>query len=205
MFRKDIEKRSVKNFMMGTRKRGVKRQAELANIAYAPVEERPEAFGTFNEVKGLSDERIAVYKDDVNKRVNIGLRGTANIEDIGTDITAVIGGRRASNPYFQQAQSVLDKVRADNPEYRITVSGHSLGGSVSRELARNNPDIKAFGYNPGAFIGDKFRTNPENFFTFRNKTDVVSMLDNPSNIGGDFFDVPNPLRAHSITTFTSRD
>lgn len=196
--------KSVHNFMMGTKKKSVQENAELANLAYTNPEERPDMMGGFKKVEPLSDDRIAVYKDDTSKKINVGFRGTANATDIGTDITAVIGGSRGTNPYFQRAEGVIEQLKKDNPDYSITVAGHSLGGTVAKYVAERNPDIRAFGYNTGSFLQDAFKQNPENFYSFRNKTDIISLLDNPSNPRGQFYNLKNPLSAHGIGTFLNR-
>jgi len=203
-FSRDMGLKSVHNAMMGNKKPSVQEKAELANIAYTPSEERPSMMGKFQKYEPFNDERIAVYKDDASKRINVGFRGTADMADVATDITAIIGGQKALNPYYQKAEFTVEKLKELHPDYNITVAGHSLGGNVAKYVAEKNPDIKAFGYNPGAGISDAFSQNPENFFTFRNKTDIVSLLDNPSNPRGEFYDVKNPFASHSLKTFLNR-
>jgi hypothetical protein len=190
--------------MMGNKKQSVKQQAELADIAYKPVEERPEMFGSLKRYEPFNDERIAVYKDDDAKKINIGFRGTQDMSDIATDLSAVILGQKDSNPYYQKAEFTVEKLKELHPDYSINVAGHSLGGNVAKYVASKNPDVKAFGYNTGSSIQDAFTQNPDNFYSFRNKTDIISLLDNPSNPRGEFYDVGNPFKAHGIGTFLNR-
>lgn len=199
-----IGRKSVKNFTIGTKRPSIERYASLANVAYESPTERPETLNNFTLNPSLSNERIAVYTSDKDKRVQIGLRGTANLQDVATDITAVIGGKRESNPYFKSAEETVQKVREQFPSYGISVAGHSLGGSVGREIAKKNPDVKVFGFNPGASVQDALTPNPDNFYTIRNRMDIVSALDNPSNVSGTFYSERNPLRAHGIGTFLSK-
>lgn len=192
-----IGKKSVHNFFMGSKTRGITdKMARLAEVAYE--KDRPQTIDGFTLNPEFSDERIATYINPKNREVRVGLRGTANLEDVGTDITAVIGGARESNPYFSKAVATIDRIRQSNPDYKIQVAGHSLGATVGKSIAEKNPDVRVFGYNTGSALRDTFQKNPENFISIRQSGDVISALDPNTNIT---MTRANPLTAHGIKTF----
>ena len=59
---------------------------------------------------------------------------------------AILWGFEKQDKRFNNAQTHLDKVKNKYGK-NITVTGHSLGGSISEQLARSNNDIKAIAFN----------------------------------------------------------
>ncbi|KAK3233400.1 hypothetical protein CYMTET_56300 [Cymbomonas tetramitiformis] len=84
---------------------------------------------------------IALEND--TKQIVLGLRGTASIDDVLTDICAtsdpitLAGGHahsgmlEAARWVVQQTAETLAKIFADNPDYTLRVIGHSLGAGTA--------------------------------------------------------------------------
>ena len=74
---------------------------------------------------------------------------------------AILWGLEKQDKRFKNAQSHLDKVKhkyGDN----ITITGHSLGGSITDHIARKNHDIKGIAFNRGSGPLQSFRKRPKN-------------------------------------------
>ena len=56
----------------------------------------------------------------------------------------------------------------------ITVTGHSLGGSITDHLARSNHDIKGIAFNRGSGPLQSFRKRPKNLIDVSNRNDPIS-------------------------------
>ena len=89
---------------------------------------------------------------------------------------------------YSQRYQEADKMLKDNP--RITnVVGHSLGGSVSLELAKNYPEKDIFTTTYGAPVSSSSLQYGNRFRAFG---DPVSMFDN-----GAITKMPNNINPHS--------
>ena len=62
---------------------------------------------------------------------------------------AILWGLEKQDKRFKNAQSHLDKVK-NKYGNNITITGDSLGGSISEQLARSNPNINSIAFNHGS-------------------------------------------------------
>jgi hypothetical protein len=136
-----------------------------------------------------SNERIAVYIDHKKKEIKIGFRGTVptSLRDLISDVKIATGIGRDSDPYIIEAQALVKKLKSLYPDYKISTTGHSLGGFISREIAKKE-NVEGLGFNPGAGLPELFgKKDPKIFGTIRNEGDLVSALAQPSNANANYF------------------
>jgi dienelactone hydrolase len=181
--------------------KGLDKVASIAGVSYTAPNKRPQAIDNSSYDPRYSDNQIATYRDDQSKQFNVSFRGTAALHDVGTDISAVVLGKRDSNPYFQRANKVVDELQSTYPNYKINVYGHSLGGSVVNDVAKKHPQIRGYAFNEGAGIPEMLgRKNSNNVQSYRNSTDIASTFSNPTNTGNTLTD--KNINSHGIDTFT---
>jgi predicted lipase len=117
----------------------------------------PRTILTAHRQDAMTDVTGFVAVDHTNKLVVVSFRGTHTIEDwrtnldFGTTITDICPGCTAHRGFWQSwvdaRDSVLPAVQqaiAACPSYRITVTGHSLGGAVATLAAAS---MRTAGYN----------------------------------------------------------
>jgi hypothetical protein len=63
--------------------------------------------------------------------VLIAHRGTSGLADVGTDLSAVIGGKRKQSKRFKHAQRVTNAAKAKYAGHTVTATGHSLGSTLA--------------------------------------------------------------------------
>ena len=94
----------------------------------------------------------SVFVNNVNKEVVLSIRGTVltNPEDIYNDIFLFYGKLKQTTRY-KELEDRVNKILNEYKEYKITVVGHSLGGSLSLLLLQSNPKIfhEVHIFNPG--------------------------------------------------------
>ena len=78
------------------------------------------------------------------------------------------------NKRFKQSQEHLDKVKNKYGNDKITVIGHSLGGSISEQLAKSNPNINSIAFNRFSGPLQGFRKRPKNFIDISNRNNPLS-------------------------------
>jgi hypothetical protein len=124
----------------------------------------------------LSTNEHQVYFNPKDKKLLYTVKGTNpfSLKDIGTDIYLAAGHLKDTDR-FKQEKATLEKARKRYNPSNTTVSGHSLGGTLSQYIA--SKDDKVYTLDKGATIGQKSRSN-EN--AFRSQNDVVSMLNTNS-------------------------
>ena len=169
--RKNIgyKKLGQKNVNKSTKKRPVddlnddeKLDAILANDAYKSKEDRKNV-GDYEYLKEDSDKHTGVYINRKTGKVRIGIRGTADMRDVGTD-AYVTAGKLRSSKRFKEEEKKYDKVAKRYGKENIEkISGHSLGGSLSYELSKKK-GVKATLFNAGrgldsSAVLDKARCN----------------------------------------------
>ncbi len=115
--------------------------AHLAQVAYSdpPLEPGYERF----EVpvpEGLPQKAVYVVWTDHDRKVQyIAIRGTANVEDLRTDLKAeMVRDPQLDLPVHRGFRNLAHAIYGDliahdrlNPEYAIALTGHSLGGAAA--------------------------------------------------------------------------
>ena len=56
----------------------------------------------------------------------------------------------------------------------MTVTGHSLGGSISEQIARSNPNVNSIVFNCGSGSLQQFRQRPKKLIYVSNRNDPIS-------------------------------
>jgi hypothetical protein len=81
-----------------------------------------------------SGRRAKVFVDNDTKNVLIAHRGTSSaLADVGTDLSAVIGGRRKQSKRFKHAQKTTNAANAKYAGHTVTATGHSLAGTLAQD------------------------------------------------------------------------
>ena len=120
----------------------------------------------------LSTNEHQVYFNPKDKKLLYTVKGTNpfSLKDIGTDIYLATGHLKDTDR-FKQEKATLEKARKRYNPSNTTVSGHSLGMTLSQYIAGKND--KVIGLDGGATIGQKMRSNTT---AYRSSGDVVSGL-----------------------------
>lgn len=85
---------------------------------------------------------------DKNGNIIIAYRGSDGVTDIKSDLEMVNGTKVPEQ--FEQAQEFYEEIRAEYPDAKIILTGHSLGGALSQLVAARNEDAYAVTFNaPG--------------------------------------------------------
>lgn len=103
---------------------------------------------------GLSNKYMSVVRDIGSNDVFISHRGTklTDIDDLSADLS-IISGKEKMNKRFLESEKHYEKVREKyGQNANIILTGHSLGGTVSRHLS-NKYGLEAHIFNPGSAIG----------------------------------------------------
>lgn len=154
----------------------------VANEAYVKPQNRKREIMGYKYDSDLSAKRWAIYVKDDTKQINLGFRGTipTNIRDLGSDLKILIQDTFKSpiptfkrSVYMKEAREVYKNVLSKYPGYDITITGHSLGGRVSLETAKEFND-NAVMFNAGG--GDFSRNQiPKGSIHYRAPTDPISV------------------------------
>jgi hypothetical protein len=93
--------------------------------------------------------------EDANGNIYLGIRGTdfnnqqsGRNEDLVTDLVLTFG-LEGITPRFKKSEKLLKKIQEENPDKKIILSGHSLGGRISRDLGYKY-NLENHNYAPGS-------------------------------------------------------
>ena len=151
------------------------------NEAYKTQQERAATLDGWNLVDNSSDQ-YAVYQDPTTGRVRLNFRGTKNDTDIfGPDLSIALGIEEGDDR-FRDSLGVYDTLAEKYGKDKVSLSGHSLGGTLARYIAKER-QAPATTFNaaygpykdPGlADTSDDYVTNMDPFSTHMQK---VTRLD----------------------------
>jgi hypothetical protein len=147
--------------------------AKVLKVGYKSKEKQGKVMNRYGYKidKDLSNDNQQVYFNPNEKKLLYNVTGTHNLTDVGTDIYLGLGKLKDTSRY-KQADETLKKAKAKYGVSNATVTGHSLGASVSQGIAK--PEDKEFSLNAGYTIGQK--TKSGNQQNYRTQGDVVSLL-----------------------------
>jgi hypothetical protein len=109
-----------------------------------------------------------------NKSIIIGIRGTQlqDPEDIKTDI-ALTSGLLHQTQRYKDINDLINRLKNIYPNHHITVTGHSLGATLSKI---SNADL-SFGFNEGTALNPFNQYKPKNqYIGKRVEYDPISYL-----------------------------
>ena len=86
---------------------------------------------------------VSAYKKNDSNVIVISARGTKDLNDVKTDLNLIINNLVNTNAYKTVKKFVSEIVKKYSNNNIIYITGHSLGGQVAIQLARDFPVIKA--------------------------------------------------------------
>jgi hypothetical protein len=100
--------------------------------SYNSPANRPKEIDGYKLDEDLSTEREAIYANENAKTVIIGFRGTviSDLRDIISDANIVLGSEER-NERFKKSLDKYEEVEEKYPNYKIGVTGHSLGSLIA--------------------------------------------------------------------------
>ena len=154
--------------------------------------------------KSLSNISDRVYYNPNKNKLLITYRGTKNlINDIPADLSILTGRYDAKR--FTDAQKQYNKVKQKYFKTNdITLTGHSLGGTIASQIGHNDKHNKVYTFNKGAgSLFDSFKHKSENEHNYRQAGDLISVLNigNSETLGF----LQNPLRAHNTDNLYNKN
>jgi hypothetical protein len=119
--------------------------ANLSEFAYKSPEDRANVVGLH---LGRNYKRWFAVEN--NGEVAVVFRGTDpwSGEDLYTDVQLAIGNIRDTS-YYQSAREFVQEIQSSFPDKKITLTGHSLGGTIAAELGEAL-DLPSVSFNPGS-------------------------------------------------------
>ena len=160
--------------------------AFVSKEAYVSPEERKDGpYGEMKYLKDYSDNNTAVYLDEKDKEIKVGMRGSTTKLDWLQNLNILRGSYYMDSDFRKDAR-LVKQIRKDFSGYSISATGHSRSGSRARQLAYTNDDIKATTFNAGAGLGitdnlinarcalGSTSKNCRNVTNYRTESDIVS-------------------------------
>jgi hypothetical protein len=147
--------------------------SKISSIVSADVykKERQKQIGGYIYKPEYSNDETAVYINDNMKSIIIASRGTKTKEDIVTDIS-LISGSLKDTARLKQLNELIQRLRTIYKNYHITTTGHSLGGSLSRD---SQSDLQHT-FNEGFSIPDFLNEKQKQHIIHRTSNDPASVL-----------------------------
>ncbi len=111
-----------------------------------------------DECKFLLAKRYVIWKNDVSKEIHVAFKGTQHDQvsplnfalELYLDFQILIGyhqDTRTFNCCLKLCEAIVEKYKG----YKITVSGHSLGGGISLHVSERL-NLEGYHYNPAVAI-----------------------------------------------------
>lgn len=196
---KDVLINAAKSYRNGGLSGGALTARELKRTLNASYDDKPrDATRNLKVDKELSGKRTKVFHDASTGQTVVAHRGTASIQDIGTDIGLAVGYR---GKRFKHAKKVQKQSEAKYGTDNLETVGHSLGGVIAEEVGGNSKNVITF----NKAVLNPTRRNLTNQTDVKTANDPVSALNRFSNnkahvIASQKFNPLKPFKEHTVTT-----
>ena len=192
------------------KKKKPRRTRELALVANEAYDETPS--------QTLEGDRTLLKHNKYNKAyrkgdtIDIGIRGSADVADYALDAKKLLfGDNLLQSDRYKDSERFIKDIRRENPNAKIRVAAHSLGGTILNRFVNENPNVinQAEAYNPFVTTNMDLSADVKNY---RKKGDVASVLGTYDFIAGnkkveDFETETEPsgvLDKHSLSNFLKK-
>lgn len=146
----------------------------------------------------LSSKHQSIYYHPQDQHLLVNVRGTQEVSDLVPD-AAILMNRLKGTKRFKEAQEAHDRAVARYHPHKITITGHSLGGSIASEL-ESAPNAKKVTFNKGVSPFSR-KGNAKGEKAYRTAFDPISAFafgkKGTRTVGSK---VLNPLAAHSTSS-----
>lgn len=112
----------------------------------------PKEYKSFTRI--VNNPTVKAYKSDRDKTIIIAVRGTQvtdNYDDIDADIQVALGSEEQTKR-FAMADNIVATMLRRFPDYKIMLTGHSLGGGIVYRLADKYKQLTGEVFNPAVNI-----------------------------------------------------
>ena len=173
---------------------------QMSKQSYIKPDDRKANLAGYTYLAQQSDIENAVYENSDDKKLIIAFRGSAKLKDLKADL-GIATGLLEKTSRHDSTEELVKKLKTLFPDYSITLTGHSLGGSLAVSMSSKH-NIPAVVFNAGHTIGkSKHKDSDIKFYT--KEGDPVSMLGANSYKDVKFIEGShkNVLKDHSLTNF----
>lgn len=118
-----------------------KNLALMSEEAYITPKLRSDGVAGFEYLPDISEQNVAVFSNPKKKVVVYAYKGTSNLKDLLTDITIAIPSFKTSGHYKKMLQHFQNTIK-NFKNFRVILSGHSLGGTTAVEIEKVCDKIK---------------------------------------------------------------
>ena len=145
---------------------------EVLKLSYADREKQQQGLKNYgyNYDSRFSNDNQQVYFNPKREKLLFSVAGTHNLKDVGTDVYLAAGKLKDTSRY-QEADKALKQAKALYNPRKVSVTGHSLGGTISSYIAQ--PTDKVLTLNKGVTLRQGYRPNEK---AYRTSGDLVSVL-----------------------------
>lgn len=197
--------------------------AAMADGAYGPVNGADPLYKMISYGRGSiakddfsvleSSDYSTVYKKNSTGEVVLAIKGTNRAGDWASNFLVTLGALEA-DPRMMALVNIVGKYRRQGVE--ISATGHSLGGALAAELAKNY-HVMAVTFNMGSFVSELLpdhvamslvrKERPGNIIQFNTGTDPLSVTGPSLHTGSKVFYVGGApiMSSHSMSSFSSLD
>jgi hypothetical protein len=181
------------------KKGGALTARELKRTLNASYDDVPmDATDDFKVDKDLSGKRTKIFHNSKTGQTVVAHRGTASIQDVGTDLGLAVGFR---GKRFKHAKKVQKQAEDKYGTENLDTVGHSLAGVIAEEVGKNSRNVITM----NKAVVNPTRRNLKNQTDIKTSNDPVSALNRFSNnkahvIPSQKFNPLKPFKEHTVTT-----
>jgi hypothetical protein len=125
--------------------------ALFAKDSYNEVSKRKD-INNHKYIEEDSNKLLATYYDDKNENLIMAIKGTSEFSDFRKDVGIALGSFGGAIGLQPEYFNLTQKIKKNEKKYKakkVTITGHSAGGSYSNYIGVDNPNYDVVTFNMG--------------------------------------------------------